>query len=475
MQSSRPAGLKRENNPTRACRASRAPSVDSRAERGSLRDLELGKAVERMRVAWRSRIRFLRNRSMAAIFKYGYVVKMQSGLLVRAGEDWNQTPDSYKAGDSLGVKNGREGIVLAVVKGDEAKLNGYDVMMVWKEGPAEIAGQGIVERMLQMNQDLQSPRLTSRPQIQGEFQGYKWRAVRNSVYMRPLKETFYDFQINLLLWTLGKEWFDAEMAKRLEERHIILQWRHERNELLTANRKPCDAPDEPVRAVPTGNVKALQVLADDIYQLEHALKTPRRIIERLRDPRQFQGARHEVAVASIFARCGFEIGFIDDASKRNPEFTAQKGTERIAVEAKSRHRPGVLQSPGRLDAEAEPARAKIRDLYEQALGQNPGGIPFLVFVDVNLPLRPGTPPMDKGWVKAAMQAFDHRHQEGNLIDPDTGMVLTNFGWHYYRDRGSPPVEFIVVRSAQPQYPIQDETWTILDRALNEYGLIVDEE
>jgi len=132
-----------------------------------------------------------------------------------------------------------------------------------------------------MSQELESPRLTSRPQIQADFQGKKIRAVRNSIFIRPPEETFYDFQINLLLWTLDKPWFDSEMAKPLEERHIILRWRHERNELLTANRKPGDDPNRPVKAALTGDVKALQILADDIYQLEHALKTPRRVIERL--------------------------------------------------------------------------------------------------------------------------------------------------------------------------------------------------
>src|SRR5207253_8443131 len=37
------------------------------AERGGVRDLELGKAVERVRVVWRSRLRFLRNRSRAQV------------------------------------------------------------------------------------------------------------------------------------------------------------------------------------------------------------------------------------------------------------------------------------------------------------------------------------------------------------------------------------------------------------------------
>ncbi len=412
---------------------------------------------------------------MPAMFSYGYVVKLPNGRLVRAGQDWGPTLDSFKVGDSLGIKNGKEGIVLAVVKGEEAKLNGYDVMIILEERPAESEGQSVLQRMIQMSQELESPRLTSRPQIQADFQGKKIRAVRNSIFIRPPKETFYDFQINLLLWTLGNPWFDAEMAKPLEERHIILRWRHERNELLNANRKPGDDPNQPVKAALTGNVKALQILADDIYQLEHALKTPRRIIERLRDIKQFQGARYEIAVASIFARCGFAINFIDDSSKRNPEFIAEKGGERIAVEAKSRHRAGVLHEPGRVDIEVDPAPAKIKDLYEQALGQNPGGMPFVVFVDVNLPLSPGTSPMDKEWVKEAQQCFDHRRQEGKLADPDTGLVLTNFGWHYYRDRGSPPGEFVVVRAMHPQYPISDETWNLLDRALNEYGLIVDEE
>lgn len=412
---------------------------------------------------------------MPAMFSYGYVVKLPNGRLVRAGQDWGPTLDSFKVGDSLGVKNGKEGIVVAVVKGQEAKLNGYDVMIILEERPVNPEAQSVFQRMIQMSQELESPRLTSRQQIQANFQGRKIRAVRNSIFIRPPEETFYDFQINLLLWTLGKPWFDAEMAKPLEERHIIMRWRHERNELLKANRKPGDDPNKPVKAVLTGNVKALQVLADDIYQLEHALKTPRRIIERLRDIRQFQGARYEIAVASLFARCGFTINFIDDSSKRNPEFMAEKGGEKIAVEAKSRHRAGVLHEPGCVDIKADPAPAKIKDLYEQALGQHPGGMPFVVFVDVNLPLSSGTSPMDKEWAKEALQCFDHRRQEGKLTDPDTGLVLTNFGWYYYRDCGSPPGEFLVVRTMYPQYPISEDTWSLLDRALSEFGLIVDEE
>jgi hypothetical protein len=407
------------------------------------------------------------------MFAYVYAVKLPSGRLVRAGQDFGPTMDTYRAGDSLGIKNGKEGVVLAVVKGDDAKLNGADVLIIVEERPAMTGAQSIAKTILQMNEELQSPRLTSRPQIQAIIGDQKVRAVRDSIYFRPKDESFYDFQINLLLWALGKPWYDAEMTKSVEQRHIILRWRHERSDLLRAHQRPEDDPNKPVTAPMTGNVRALQVLADDVYQLEHALKTPKKIIDRLRDPRQFQGARNEIAVASIFARCGFDIHFIDDDTKRNPEFIAEKGTEKIAVEAKSRHRPGVLEERGVM--KNDPAPAKIKGHYENALLQNPGGIPFVVFIDVNLALTPATSPMEKLWVKEAMKCFDDRRQEGKATDPDTGVILTNFGWHYYRDRAAAPGECITVRSANPQFPIQEETWKLLERALSEYGFIVDAE
>lgn len=410
---------------------------------------------------------------MSPKFSYGYFVRLPIGRLVAAGQSWGPSPDSFKPGDSLGIRNGKEGIVLDVVKGEDAKRNGYDVMIILEE--RIVKSHNLLERMAQMSEELEPPRLTSRPQIQADFQGKKIRAVGNTLHIRPAEETFHDFQINLLLWTMGKPWFDAEMKKPLKERHIVLRWRHERNELLNGSRKSGDDPRQPVKAHPTGNVKALQVLADDIYQLEHALRTPRQIIERLRDSKQFQGARHEVAVASIFARCGFTITFIDDSSKRNPEFIAKKSAERIAVECKSRHREGVLHERGNYDAEKEPAPAKIKDLYEDALGQDPGTVPFMVFLDANLPLSPDIPVMEKCWVKEAKQAFDYRRQEGNSTDPDSGFVITNFGWHYYRDRGSPAGEFVTVIPLRSDRPVSDETWNLLARALSEYGLIVDEE
>jgi hypothetical protein len=335
------------------------------------------------------------------------------------------------------------------------------------------AGHRVLEKAAQMMNPPPS-RLVSRPQMPTVAFGQKIRAVRNVIHFRPLEETFHDFQLNLLLWTLGKNWFDEQMLKPAGDRHIILRWRDERNELLERYRDPAAPPNQPVRAPLTGNMKALAVLADDIYQLQQALKTPRKIIERLRNMREFQGARYEILVGSLFARCGFDIEFVDSRGRKNPEFIATKADERIAVEAKSRHRPGVLHERGEYIAEAQPTQARIRGLFQEALEQNPGRVSFIVFIDVNLPLTPQTPPLERIWVQEAMKCFEERKYE-KLPEEDSGLILSNIGWHYHRDLGVPPPEFVTVKPDRPIFPLRLETWALLERALDEYGVIVDEE
>lgn len=415
-----------------------------------------------------------------AYYAYGYFVRTAAGIF-NAGHDFGPTTDSFKVGDSLGVRNGVEGIVIGILKGEPAKKSGgYDVFVLLEHRPPRTPGTPVVvdqgffqgdEGQQFVRMLMRDPgRLVSRPQIQATLGQNKFRAVGKNLYRRPLKESFYDFQLNHLLWLLGEDWFNAEMAKPLAERHIILRWRDKRNQQLRKYQDPND-PEALVRAPLTGEMRALHVLADDVYQLAHALEPPRQIVARLRDLRQFQGARYEILAASLFARCGFEVTFIEDSTKRNPEFIAEKQGERIAVEAKSRHRAGALNERG---AFRENARAEIRRLYESAAGQNPGNLPFLIFIDVNLPLTPEVPPLEKDWVKEAMQVFEHRHMEG-LQNYDTALILTNFGWHFERDEGTLAGENMWARTENPQYPVRADTLELLGRAISEYGKVVDEE
>ena len=414
------------------------------------------------------------------MFAYGYFCRRPDRTIVPCGKDFGPTLSTYKVGDSVGVRGQVEGFVIGVLTGKAAKMSGgFDVFVLVEERSVSAKGASPPPPWNFFERDegkeyleklLRGPdRLVSRPQIQTKFQGQNFRAVGNKLYPRPLNETFFDFQIHHLLWQLGKQWFDQETAKPVEQRHIILKWRTERNEQLQKYKDPKN-PDAPARAPITGGMRALQVLADDVYQLAHALDPPRKVLARLRDMTQFQGARYEILVASLFARCKFNVTFIDDASKRNPEFVARSDAERIAVEAKSRHRAGVLHERGEF---REDASAKIRELYDSAAGQNPGDCPFLIFIDVNFPLSPGVEPSKRPWVAEAMKAFEDREKEG-LQNKDTGLIMTNFGWHFSREENTPPGENYVAMVQHPKFPIKRETWELLLRALSEYGIVTDQ-
>jgi hypothetical protein len=410
--------------------------------------------------------------------RYGYFVRKPNGGIAPAGHDFNQSPTAYKLGDRK-TRGNVQAYVIGVLTGAAAEMTGNHVYVLLEERtgrPAEAGpppvwdffetdeGKDHIEKLLH------PPRLVARPQIQANALGSKFRAVGKSVYQRPEKETFYDFEIHHLLWTLGKDWFDAEMKKPLGERHVILRWRTERNEQLKKHQDPEKPADHPVSVPSTGRMRALQVLADDVYHLAHSGGIPKRIIERLRDGTQFQGARNEILTASLLAKCGFTIRFIDDTSKRNPEFFAERGNERIAVEAKSRHRRGVLHERGDFNQDAP---AKIRELYENAAGQNPGDCPFLIFIDVNLPLTPNVEPLKRTWVVEAMKAFGDRQSE-ELQNRDTALILTNYGWHFYRDEYSPPGETCFALAPNAPHPIDRESWRLLLRAMSEYGVVTDD-
>jgi hypothetical protein len=70
---------------------------------------------------------------------YGYFVKLPNGQLVPSGHDFGATDSTYKKGDSMGVKNGKEGVVINVIKGAFAKRAGYDVLVVIEERPISSA------------------------------------------------------------------------------------------------------------------------------------------------------------------------------------------------------------------------------------------------------------------------------------------------------------------------------------------------
>lgn len=113
-----------------------------------------------------------------AWYTYGYFVLTPNGV-VHSGHDFGPTLDTYRVGDSLGVRSAVEGIVIGILKGEPArKSGGYDVFVLVGQrepgppGAPAVAVQDFFqtrdgERLRQMLTS--EDRLVSRPQIQASM------------------------------------------------------------------------------------------------------------------------------------------------------------------------------------------------------------------------------------------------------------------------------------------------------------------
>jgi hypothetical protein len=405
------------------------------------------------------------------MFRYGYFVRTPSGQLVSAGDCWNRSKDAYKKGDSLGVKNGVEGIVLDVIKPTAEKQH-FDVLIIVEERDAALVGTKPRTGAVVPTFPGSPPPLSGPPTIQAPWVARDQRAVAiwNTVIFRPVTETFHEFLVEVpLKGTFGEKWYKLEMAKPEGQRHTVVRW-------LAAFRsqgrkhKPANSQQGSVFAAPaTGECIELIALAHDLYLLQKVNRLPKKLVNRLRNHDEFQGARYEVAIAVAFVKCGFEIEWITDSEKRHPEFIARNSRthEEMAVETKSRHRRGVLNQPG---TQAEQMVADIDHLYADALCQNPGDRPFVIFIDVNLPPA-ATPGALADWQGEILARWRAVEQSVSLLG------FTNFAWHYEegKEAGVKAREYFLIEPAAPERPLKcPETVESLKIAFDTYGVCANE-
>lgn len=229
-----------------------------------------------------------------------------------------------------------------------------------------------------------------REAIHTTFQGRKFVAVGSTLhYSRPERpwRTFHDFLMEYVARSLGREWATAQQARNQGERHPVFEmfegwWAFQRQ-----HENDPDV-DGVVHAPWTGSVASLATLAYDLFTVGDNAQLQERLLVRLRHPDQYQGARYELFVIAACVRAGFSVEYEDenDRSRKHPELVAtHKATGlQVAIEAKSRHRPGVLGFKAPAAAPKDGHRARIRSLLFDALKKKPGR-PYVIFVDVNLP------------------------------------------------------------------------------------------
>jgi hypothetical protein len=301
-------------------------------------------------------------------------------------------------------------------------------------------------------------------------QGQTIRAIWNRIHWTSETETYHEFIVSLLKQSLGRNWKVEQDRLPGDSQHVIMKWIAAWHTLAKANMPENHQKGEVFSASPTGETQELIALAHDIYRLQLVKKLPAKLMERLRTRNGFQGARYEIAVASAFARCGFEIEWLKNAATKHCEFIATHKTtkERVAVEAKSRHRKGVLHESGVVAASD---LADIEGLYDDAMTHNPGNMPFAVFIDVNLPHEPDRQGLEKLWFQQVKEMMGTRPTP-TTQDPDFCSLrgFTNFGWHYCgAQQAIAPHEFVLAWSFHAKYPVSQQIFFALRESFNEYG------
>jgi len=344
--------------------------------------------------------------------------------------------------------------------------------------PGELDAEALARIQMQLAESVEKERRRRqeygyvRPIIATTFKGYRLVAVGSTLHWSETWKTVPDFLDDYIKTKLGPDWGTSEIQKPLAERHPILQWYNSlcRFQKAHSSSKSADGLYSGIRDGPTA---AYFQLAYDLYVVADNLKLQERIVARLKHPRLFQGARYELTVATHCIRAGFDIEHEDeeDKSTKHPEFIAthKETGQAIAVEAKSRHRPGVLGYPG--EKQDNPKTGVTRLLRLARAKAEATQLPYVVFVDLNLPPSEGADIRELGWFQELLREIMDHAEEGP--DPCNMLMFTNQPQHYGAEMApNPRTDRVSMVSPNPKIPIEHpEALEALREAARQYGRI----
>lgn len=272
----------------------------------------------------------------------------------------------------------------------------------------------------------------------------------------------------------GKPWYDSQKAFPPERQHQVFRWLEAERQFVEPHRSNAIAEGQDLfSADAPGDVADLLHLAHDVFHLAHAKLFTTKLRKRLLDKRAFQGARYEVAVAALLTRAGLKVEFVYDQKKKHHDLQAvdfETGTT-LAIEAKSRHRAGAVHEPGPVEPDRV-VRGDIASLVDQALEQNPGSMPFVIFVDLNVPRDPGVPVEERPWfqdVWTDMQSLGNPTPE--KPDDFSAIFITNFSHHWSGSAISAGVEYLHIVSHRACFPLPDDLVGRIMAAVQNYSFV----
>jgi hypothetical protein len=307
-----------------------------------------------------------------------------------------------------------------------------------------------------------------------DYAGYRFVAVRGRLFYSKKWRFFTDFLFEYGQIMFGQEWLEVQKNSVVADHHPLYIWRKQAYAYMQ-QQKP--QPDGTFAGAPNGPMAACNNFYYDLYTVDDNSLLDDDLLARLKHRDQFQGAMHELFAEATCLRAGFTIIRENekDPNRKHVEFVAvHKSTgQHILVEAKSRHRAGVMGRPGARDASAD---LKFRRLINDAVAKDPNN-PLAIFVDTNLPPERAhrfyaphsTNPVVPSMAMSALMEKVRRDYGG--VDPYNLLVFSNHPQHYSDDNqiapGSRWAGFISQKTRVPVFHQQ----ALLDlfTAVNLYG------
>lgn len=211
-------------------------------------------------------------------------------------------------------------------------------------------------------------------------------AVGSQIHYSSNWKTFIDFLGDYIKRKLPPEWGNSEIKKPLADRHPIMQWYEAVCRIQADSIKE---PGQPASMEVLGALASYYGLAYALYLIDHNVDLQDRLIARLKDRSNFQGAYYELVVARALILAGFSLTLEDESDRgsQHCEFSAIsiKTGKKYWIEAKMRSVAGIMgktEVDGATSRKAENPISKLINHLSAAL-RKPADSQRMIFIDIN--------------------------------------------------------------------------------------------
>lgn len=258
-------------------------------------------------------------------------------------------------------------------------------------------------------------------------------AVGNKLMFSKGWKTFIDFLSHYLKSKLTPEWGNAEIAKPLNERHTIMQWY---DAVCRLQQDSIKTPGVPTAMEVNGVLACYYGLAYALYLIEHNVELQGRMIARLKDRSNFQGAYYELMIARVLIAAGFELALEDevDRASKHCEFAAvsKDSKRKYWIEAKMRSVAGLLGKNETDGAPVKTAQNPISHLvpHLHAALRKPADDQRMIFIDLNAEMSADISDEDRPAFVDTVTRRIAKYEREQLEEGKTAYIfVTNMTFH----------------------------------------------